>query len=164
MCEKDVWMCQSLSCVWLCDPMDCSLPGFSVHGILQARILDWIAIPFSMWRRNWQNRSFYLKKKKKLCTSTLGLLRWLSGKESTCQCRRCGFDPYVRKIPWNKKYQPTPEFLPGKSNGQRSLVGCSWCSHKELNMTEWLRAHAHTHTHTHTHSSTLPQVYFLGLC
>ena len=31
----------------LCDPMDCSLPGSSVHGILQARILEWIAIPFS---------------------------------------------------------------------------------------------------------------------
>ena len=31
----------------LCDPMDCSLPGFSVHRILQARILEWVAIPFS---------------------------------------------------------------------------------------------------------------------
>ena len=31
----------------LCDPMDCSLPGSSVHGILQARILEWVAIPFS---------------------------------------------------------------------------------------------------------------------
>ena len=34
-------------CPALCDPMDCSLPGSSVHGILQARILEWIAIPFS---------------------------------------------------------------------------------------------------------------------
>ena len=32
---------------WLCDPMDCGLPGSSVHGILQARILEWVAIPFS---------------------------------------------------------------------------------------------------------------------
>ena len=31
----------------LCDPMDCSLPGYSVHGILQARILEWVAISFS---------------------------------------------------------------------------------------------------------------------
>ena len=31
----------------LCDPMDCSLPGSSVHGILQARILEWVALPFS---------------------------------------------------------------------------------------------------------------------
>ena len=36
-----------LSCVWLCDPMDCSPPGSSVHGILQARILKLVAIPFS---------------------------------------------------------------------------------------------------------------------
>ena len=35
------------SCLTLCDPMDCSLPGFSVHGILQARLLEWAALPFS---------------------------------------------------------------------------------------------------------------------
>ena len=35
------------SCLTLCDPMDCSLPGFSVHGIFQARILEWAAISFS---------------------------------------------------------------------------------------------------------------------
>ena len=35
------------SCLTLCDPMDCSLSGSSVHGILQARILEWAAIPFS---------------------------------------------------------------------------------------------------------------------
>ena len=43
-------------CPTLCDPMDCSLPGSSIHGILQARILDWVAIPFSRgssWFRDW---------------------------------------------------------------------------------------------------------------
>ena len=35
------------SCLTLCNPSDCSLPGSSVHGILQARILEWVAIPFS---------------------------------------------------------------------------------------------------------------------
>ena len=35
------------SCPTLCDPVDCSLPGSSVHGILQERILEWVAIPFS---------------------------------------------------------------------------------------------------------------------
>ena len=34
-------------CLTLCDPMDCSLPGFSVHGIFQARVLEWVAISFS---------------------------------------------------------------------------------------------------------------------
>ena len=37
----------SQSCLTLCDPMDCSLPGTSVHGIFQARILEWVAIAFS---------------------------------------------------------------------------------------------------------------------
>ena len=44
----------SLSAVSDCDPMDCSLPGSSVHGILQARILEWVAIPFS---RDWTHYS-----------------------------------------------------------------------------------------------------------
>ena len=35
------------SCLIFCGPMDCSLPGFSVHGILQAGMLEWVAIPFS---------------------------------------------------------------------------------------------------------------------
>ena len=38
---------KSLSHIWLCDPVDCSPPGSSVHGILQARILEWVAISFS---------------------------------------------------------------------------------------------------------------------
>ena len=38
------------------------------------------------------------------------------------QFRRCGFNPWVGKIPWRRKWQPTPVFLPGKSHGQRSLV------------------------------------------
>ena len=54
-----------------------------------------------------------------------GLPRWLSGKEHACQCRRRDFNPWVRKIPWRRKWQPTAAFLPGKSHGQRSLAGCS---------------------------------------
>ena len=53
------------------------------------------------------------------------LPRWLSGKEFACYCRRRGFNLWVRKIPWRRRWQPTPVFLPGKSHGQRSLVGCS---------------------------------------
>ena len=41
------------------------------------------------------------------------------------RCRRHGFDPWVRKIPWRRKWQLTPVFLPGKSHGQRSLAGYS---------------------------------------
>ena len=48
-----------------------------------------------------------------------GLPRWLSGKESTCQCRRCRFDSWVGKISCGRTWQPTLVFLPGKSPGQR---------------------------------------------
>ena len=44
---KNPWKWMSLSRIWLCTSMDCSLPGSCVHGILQARILGWIAFPFS---------------------------------------------------------------------------------------------------------------------
>ena len=47
------------------------------------------------------------------------------GKESACQCRRCRFDPWVRKIPWRRKWKLTPVFLPGESHGQRTLVDYS---------------------------------------
>ena len=54
------------------------------------------------------------------------------------QCRRPGFDPWVGKIPWRRKWQPTPVLLPGESHGQRSLVGYSPRSRKESDMTEQL--------------------------
>ena len=47
-----------------------------------------------------------------------------------------GFDPWVGKILWRRKWQPTPVFLPGKSHGQRSMVGCSPWGRKESDMTE----------------------------
>ena len=81
------------------------------------------------------------------------LPKWLSNKESACQCRRCKrhrFDPWVGKIPWRKKWKPTPVLLPGKFHGQRSLVGYSPWGHKEADMTERACACAHVHAHTHT--------------
>ena len=82
------------SCPTLHDPMDCSLPGSSIHGIFQARVLEWGAIAFS---------------------ASSG-----SSKESVCQCRRPkrhGFDPWVGNIPWKRVWQPTPVFLPRESHG-----------------------------------------------
>ena len=57
---------------------------------------------------------------------------WLGGKESSCQCRRYGFNPSVRKIPWRRKWQPTPVFLPEKSYGQGSLAGYGPQGHKRV--------------------------------
>ena len=67
-----------------------------------------------------------------------------SDKESACQCRRLkrhGFNPWVGKIPWSRKWQPTQVFLPGKFHGQRSLAGCSPWGHKKSDTTEQLSVH-----------------------
>ena len=60
-------------------------------------------------------------------------------KASSCQCRRdrrYGFDPWVRKTPWRRPWQPTPVFLPGESHGQRGLAGYSPKGYKESDTTE----------------------------
>ena len=59
--------------------------------------------------------------------------------QSVClQCERPGFDPWVGKIPWRRKWQPIPVFLPGEPHGWRSLVGYSPWGCKELDTTERL--------------------------
>ena len=88
----------------------------------------------------------------KLCKPRFlkGLPRWLSGKESKRQCRKHrkgGINPWVRKIPWRRKWQPTPVFLLGKLHRQRSLAGsssllCPW-GHKESDTTQQLSTHTH---------------------
>ena len=57
------------------------------------------------------------------------------------QCGKTRFNPWVGKIPWRRKWQPTPVFLPREFHGQRSLVGCSPCGCKELDTTERLHFH-----------------------
>ena len=62
-------------------------------------------------------------------------------KNLPANARDVGFYPQIRKIPWRKKWQSMLVFLPGKSHGQRRLVGYSPWGHKELNMTERLSTH-----------------------
>ena len=60
-------------------------------------------------------------------------------KDCTCQLRRCKrprFNLWVRKIPWNRKWQPTLVFLPGKSHEQRSLAGYRSWDHRESDTPE----------------------------
>ena len=62
------------------------------------------------------------------------------------RCRRLGFNSWVWKIPWRRKWQPTPVFFPGKSHGQRRLAGCSpWGGKSQT----WL-------------TTKPPQMYFTG--
>ena len=74
-------------------------------------------------------------------------LRDAGGKESACQCRghkRGSLDTWVRKMPWRRKWQSVPVFLPGKSHGQRSLAGYSSWGCKESSFS-CSRALSRTH-------------------
>ena len=85
-----------------------------------------------------------------------------SGKEPTCQCRRCrrhGFNIWVGKIPWKRKWQPTLVFLPGESHGQRTLAGYSPWGHKESDVTD----HSTAHKNLNPRSSNLSTCYSLVL-
>ena len=122
------------SCLTLCDPMDCSLPGYSVHGIFKTRVLERVAFSFSRGSsqpRDWTQasgivgRHFY-------CLSHQGSPLWaslvaylLKKKKKNClQCGRPGFDPWVGKIPpWRRKRRPTPVFWPGEFHGLYSPRG-----------------------------------------
>ena len=97
---------------------------------------------------------------------------WHSHKEFACQYRRhnsCRFYPWVRKIPWNRKWQPSPVFLTGKCHGK----GVWWATVHgitELDMTEQvtehtctqanIHRHIDTHTYRHTHTYTYIYIYF----
>ena len=72
--------------------------------------------------------------------------------------RRPGFDPWVGKIPWRREWQHTPVSLPGKSHGQRSLVGCSPWGRKESDMTEQL-----THIHLSSIYLSIPISYLSSI-
>ena len=103
-------MCVCVSCSVMSDSMH--PPSFSVHGILQARILNGLPCPppEDPLHPGIEHRFPALQ-----ADSTI----W-----------------------WKRQWQPTPVLLPGKSHGWRSLVGCSPWGHKELDTTEWLHFHA----------------------
>ena len=69
------------------------------------------------------------------CLTGTTWLRWL---RIHLQCRRSGLDPWILKIPWRREWQPTPVFLPGESQEQRSLEGYSPWGCKESDATERL--------------------------
>ena len=99
----------------LCDPMDCSPPGSSIHGILQARILEWVAIPFfrgSSWPRDWIHVSWIANSFFTFWTTRETQWKW----KGSCSVVSDSSGPHGLKPtrllrPWD---------LPGKSTG----VGC----------------------------------------
>ena len=103
-------------------PQTCSFPRRRKRGVSWGRSLGpWLSSAGCCW------------------TDRVGppVMRFPGGKEAACQCRRCRFNPWVRRIPWRREWQATPGFLPGKFF-QRSLVGYSPWGRKESDMTEQL--------------------------
>ena len=135
----------------LCDPMDGSPPGSSVHGILQARILEWVAVPSSrtafqprdqtphlLCLLHWQMGPLPLVPPGKLRISynlnpTDGGAWWASVHEVAKSRTRLSDFTFTH---WRRKWQPTPVFLPGESQGPWSLVGCRLWGRTESDTTE----------------------------
>ena len=122
----------------LCYPMDCNLPGSSVHGILQARVLEWVAIAFC--RGSSQPRG----QTRVSCIAggrlTIWAIREAWWKSDRGKWQR-EINPFMKCFVtpcnhWRRKWQPTPMFLPGKSQGWRSRVGSRLWGHTESDTTE----------------------------
>ena len=125
-------------CPTLCNTMDCSLPGSSVHGIIQASTVEWVAMPSSKESSQPRIELKSLNKSPALQTASWPLAP--SGKPRLFQSiykkgaslvaqlvknlpangediKKRGFNPWVRKIPWGREWLPTLVLLPGKSHG-----------------------------------------------
>ena len=71
--------------------------------------------------------------------------QWVKNTPASRKCRRAGFNPWVRKIPWRRAWQLTPVFLPGELQGQRSLVGYSLQVCKKSDMSETTEKHKYVY-------------------
>ena len=127
------------------DPLEKEM---ATHSNILAWRIPWIGEPGRLQstglqrvRHNWATSLYFTSHPLKR------LPRCYSGKEPTCQCRRHrrhGFDSWVRKTRWNRKWQSTLVFLPGRSHGQRSLGSYGPWGRKEwtgLNDLAWTCAH-----------------------
>ena len=122
------------SCPTLSDHMDCSKPGFFLlHCLLE------FTHSHVHWVDDVIQPSYPL-----LLLLFLSLIvvvrisKIILNSSGAWQCRRPRFNPWIGKIPWRRKWQPTPIFLPGESHGQRSLVGYGPQGRKESDRTERL--------------------------
>ena len=101
------------------------------------------------------------------CVYRLTISVWASQvvlvvKEPACQCRRhkkYGFDPWVRKIPWRRAWQPTPAFLPGESHGQRTW----WATVHRVAKSQTGLNDLAQHISVHSYRTTLSVCVVTGL-
>ena len=172
-------LAKSLQSKTLCDPMDYSLTGSCARGILQVRILEWVAMPFSRapsrpkdWtcgshisclagdfpgssdgKASAYNAGDLVRSlgwedplEKEMATHS-SILAWKipwteePGRLQSIGLQRVEHDwatslSLFTFMHWRRKWQPTPVFLPGESQGQGSLVGCRLWGHTESDTTE----------------------------
>ena len=134
------------SCPTLCDPMNRSTPGLPVHHQLPEftethvhRVSDAIQPPMismNIWLHLILKSckvKLYIYVYVCVCIYIYGPPWWLSGKESACQCRIPGFDPWVGKISWRRAKQPILVFLPREFRGRRAWQAVIYRGHKESN-------------------------------
>ena len=119
------------SCPTLSDPMDCSPPGFSIHGIFQARVLEWGAIAFSdhtvgshSWFLPETSPHLWMDSQNHLIIIIKDLITLKDSLSPSSHTQGEG------------NGNPTPVFLPGKSQGRGSLVGCRLGGRTESNRTD----------------------------
>ena len=111
----------------------------AVHGFTknQTRLTDWTSTPFPTTSPCGYSSSV-LKQPLDSSLISIWVSWWLRQQRICLQCRRPGFNPCIRKIPWRRAWQSTPVFLPGEFHGQRKLAGYSPWGCKELDATEQL--------------------------
>ena len=125
--------------------MDCSLPGSSVHGIFQARVLEWGAIAFS----NIYIYIYIYYTYAYIHIHIHGASLVAPWYRICLQCKRPGFNPCVGKISWRRAWQPTLVLLTGEFHGQRSLVGYSPWGHTQLDTSEGTKQQQQTCIYTY---------------
>ena len=119
------------SCPTLCDPKDGSPSGSAVPGILQGRTLEWVAISFSKTTKKTRNLI-----PRHLTQSAL-LVGAVNNYFTTTILKKKPISIFsIYYMVWRRKWQPTPVFLPGESQGRGSLAGCRLWGHTESDMTE----------------------------
>ena len=154
------------SCPTLCNPMDYSPQGSAVHGILQARILEWVAMPssrgssqptdwtqvsciagrfFTVWatREALISHSRTWRRMAPLSSTLTWKIPWMEepGRVQSMGSLRVGHDwvtllSLLTFMRWRRKWQPTLVFLPGESQGWGSLVSCRLWGRTESDTTE----------------------------
>ena len=147
------WKWVAQSCLTLCDTMDLYSPWNSLgqytgvgslslpqgilptHPGIESRSPALLTILYQLSHKRSSIKRVVFPKE--------GFPAGSDGKKSACNTGDLGFSPWVGKILWRRKWQPTPVFLPGKSRGQSSLVGYSLWGRKKSDTTERLHLHFH---------------------